>query len=37
VQSITVDNIEAYRLGLCFLKERANETLIRNFGQLFAK
>lgn len=36
VQSIAVDNIEAYRLGLCFLKERANEPLIRSFGQLFA-
>jgi LysR family positive regulator for ilvC len=36
VQSIAVDNIEAYRLGLCYLKERANEALIRSFGQLFS-
>lgn len=34
VQSIAVDNIEPYRLGLCYLKERANEPLIRSFGQL---
>lgn len=37
VQSITVDNIEPYRLGLCYLKERANEPLIRRFGQLFTQ
>lgn len=32
VQSIEVNNIEAYRLGLCYLKERANERLIQSIA-----
>ena len=35
VQSVSVDNIEPYRLGLCFLEERANEPLIQSIRQLF--
>lgn len=36
VQSITVKNIEPYRLGLCYLKERMNEPLIQAVSQMFA-
>lgn len=37
VRSIPVANIEAYRLGLCYLKERANEALIKSVSQLFSQ
>lgn len=37
VKSIPVSNIEAYRLGLCYLKERAHEPLIRSISQLFSQ
>ena len=33
VRSINVDNIEPYHLGLCYLKERSSESLIRNVSQ----
>lgn len=36
VHSITVKNIEPYRLGLCYLKERMNEPLIQAVSQMFA-
>jgi len=37
VKSIHVANIEAYRLGLCYLNERAHEPLIRSISQLFSQ
>jgi LysR family positive regulator for ilvC len=37
VKSIHVPNIEAYRLGLCYLKERAHEPLIQSISQLFSQ
>lgn len=37
VRSIPVDNIEPYQLGLCYLKERANEPLINTISQLFSR
>jgi LysR family positive regulator for ilvC len=37
VKSIPVSDIEAYRLGLCYLKERAHEPLIRSISQLFSQ
>ncbi|GLR71385.1 HTH-type transcriptional activator IlvY [Agaribacter marinus] len=36
VKSLAVNEIEAYRLGLCYLKERSNEPLIHSMSQLFA-
>ncbi len=36
VRSITVENIEAYRLGLCYLKERSSEPLIQSVSALFS-
>lgn len=35
VRSIAVEDIEQYRLGLCYLKERANEPLILALSQMF--
>lgn len=35
VQTIAVNNIEHYRLGLCYLNERMNEPLIRAISQMF--
>jgi LysR family positive regulator for ilvC len=37
VKSIPVSNIEPYQLGLCYLKERANEPLIKTISQLFSR
>jgi LysR family positive regulator for ilvC len=37
VRSIPVDNIESYQLGLCYLKERANEPLFKTISQLFSR
>jgi LysR family positive regulator for ilvC len=37
VNSIAVDNIEPYQLGLCFLKERSNEPLLKTISQLFSR
>ena len=37
VHSIAVDNIEPYQLGLCYLKERANEPLLKTISQLFSR
>ena len=34
VKSLAVPDIESYRLGLCYLKERANEALIKNIAEL---
>lgn len=36
VQTIAVNDIEPYRLGICYLKERINEPLIRAVSQVFA-
>lgn len=37
VHSIAVDNIEPYQLGLCYLKERSNEPLLKTISQLFSR
>lgn len=37
VLSISVDNIEPYQLGLCYLKERAAEPLLKTISQLFSR
>jgi LysR family positive regulator for ilvC len=37
VKSIPVADIEAYKLGLCYLKERGNEPLIKTISQLFSQ
>lgn len=37
VKSIPVSNIEAYSVGLCFLKERAHEPLIQSISHLFSQ
>lgn len=37
VRSIAVDNIEPYQLGLCYLKSRANEPLLKTISQLFSR
>ncbi|WP_395345636.1 HTH-type transcriptional activator IlvY [Ningiella sp. W23] len=34
VRALKVTNIEAYHLGLCYLKERAQEPLLKNLTQL---
>lgn len=36
VLSIDVNNIEAYRVGLCYLKERANDGLIKSISSLLS-
>ncbi|MDT0595116.1 HTH-type transcriptional activator IlvY [Glaciecola petra] len=36
VLSISVGDIESYKLGLCYLKERANEALIQALASLFS-
>lgn len=35
VKSLPVSDVEAYRLGICYLKERANEPLLKSISQLF--
>ncbi|MGB3726822.1 MAG: HTH-type transcriptional activator IlvY [Glaciecola sp.] len=37
VLSLSVNNIEHYRLGLCCLKERMNEPLIKAVSQIFSE
>ncbi|MFC3122570.1 HTH-type transcriptional activator IlvY [Agaribacter flavus] len=36
VKSLSVEGIEEYRLGLCYLRERKGEALIGSMSQLFA-
>lgn len=36
VQTVSVNDIEHYRLGLCYLNERMNEPLIKAVSQMFA-
>ena len=37
VRSLKVNNIEAYRLGLCYLKSRAGEPLIKSISEIASK